>query len=129
MEKFRILVINTCSTSTKIAVYDDEEQRFTQNITHDGEEFTARFSELFDQYEYRKEIILRVLAEKGVAVETLSVVMAIGGMLPPVPAGAIEVNDDMCWQLENRPRNKHASSLAAPIALAIARRHGIKAYV
>lgn len=129
MEKHRILVINPGSTSTKIAVYDDEQQIFTQNIIHDGEELREKFADIFDQYEYRKELIFVVLADKGVAIETINIVMAIGGLLPPVPAGAIEVSEDMCLLLKNHPRNKHASNLGAPIALSIAQPLGIKAYV
>lgn len=129
MEKFRILVINPGSTSTKIAVFDDDAQLFVENLEHDGEELRTKFAEIFDQYDFRKQTILDTLKEKGIALDSLSIVVARGGLLPPVPAGAIEVNDDMCWQLQYKPRNTHASNLGAPIALAIAREVGVKAYV
>lgn len=129
MEKLRVLAINTGSTSTKISVYDDEEKLFTQVIAHDGAELLEKFDSFADEYEYRKDLVLEELKKRGIDLNSISVVMAIGGLLPPGPSGAIEVNDDMCWQLRHRPRNRHASNLGAPVALAIARPLGIKAYI
>lgn len=128
MKKERILAINPGSTSTKIAVYDDELPLFVKTIEHDKEDLMA-FAEIFDQYEYRKELVLRTMEEKGITRDTLTAVVARGGLLPPVPAGAFEINDDMVWQLHYKPQNEHASNLGAPIAYAIANELGLKAYV
>lgn len=124
----RILAINPGSTSTKIAVYDDETPVFVKVIDHSKEEL-APFAEIFDQYEYRKDLVLKTMEEQGVDRRTLTAVVSRGGLLPPVPAGAFEVNDDMVWQLHYRPENEHASNLGAPIAKAIADELGLKAYI
>lgn len=124
----RILAINPGSTSTKIAVYDDETPLFVESIEHPKNEIAA-FEEIFDQYGFRKDAILKVLSEHGVALEGLTAVVSRGGLLPPVPSGAFEVNDDMIWQLHYRPENEHASNLGAPIAKSIADALGIKAYI
>ncbi len=128
MKQERILAINPGSTSTKIAVYDNESPVFVQVIDHAKEDL-APFSEIFDQYEYRKELVLKTMEEKGVDRSTLTAVVSRGGLLPPVPAGAFEVNDDMVWQLHYRPENEHASNLGAPMAKAIADELGLKAYI
>lgn len=88
----RILAINPGSTSTKIAVYDDETPVFVKVIDHSKEEL-APFAEIFDQYEYRKDLVLKTMEEQGVDRKTLTAVVSRGGLLPPVPAGAFEVND------------------------------------
>ena len=124
----RILAINPGSTSTKIAVYDDETPVFVKVIDHSKEEL-APFAEIFDQYEYRKDLVLKTMEEQGVDRKTLTAVVSRGGLLPPVPAGAFEVNDDMVWQLHYRPENEHASNLGAPMAKAIADELGLKAYI
>lgn len=124
----RILAINPGSTSTKIAVYDDESPIFVKVIEHEKEEL-APFSEIFDQYEYRKDLVLKTMEENGVERSTLTAVVSRGGLLPPVPAGAFEVNEDMVWQLHYRPENEHASNLGAPMAKAIADVLGLKAYI
>lgn len=128
MPKERILAINPGSTSTKIAVYDDEEPVFVVTINHAKEEL-ALFNDIFDQYDYRKRIVLKIMEQNGVDCNTLTAVVARGGLLPPVPAGAFEVNDDMIWQLRYKPQNEHASNLGAPIAKAIADELGLKAYI
>ncbi len=127
-KKERMLIINPGSTSTKIAVYDEEAPLFVKTIAHEKEDL-AGFSELFDQFGYRKELILKTMEENGVKKESLTVVVSRGGLLPPVPSGAFLVNDDICWQLRNKPQNEHASNLGAPIAKSIADALELKAYI
>lgn len=124
----RILAINPGSTSTKIAVYDDEAPLFVKTIDHKKEDL-AQFKEIFDQYEYRKELVLQTMEENGVTRGTLTAIVSRGGLLAPVPAGAFEINEDIVWQLHYRPENEHASNLGAPMAKAIADELGLKAYI
>jgi len=126
--KQRLLVINPGSTSTKIAVYDDETPLFTKSIEHDQKELD-RFDEIIDQYEMRRDLILSVLEAEKIPVKSLTTIVARGGLLPPVQAGAYKVNEDMVYQLKYHPQNEHASNLGAPIAYAISRDLGITAYV
>ena len=54
----KILVINPGSTSTKIAVYENETPLFVSNIKHSVEELSA-FPEVIDQFEFRKNLVLQ----------------------------------------------------------------------
>ena len=126
MEK--ILVINPGSTSTKIAVYEDAEKLFVTSIEHSNEEI-EKYDAIYDQYEFRKNLILGELEKNGVKASDLTCIMSRGGLLPPVPAGAIRVNQDMCDQLRLHPVNEHASNLGAPIAYSISQENGIPAFV
>lgn len=56
----RVLVINPGSTSTKIAVYEDETPLLVRNIRHTVEELSA-FPQVIDQFEFRKSLVLREL--------------------------------------------------------------------
>ncbi|MCD8310471.1 MAG: butyrate kinase, partial [Prevotellaceae bacterium] len=58
----RILAINPGSTSTKIAVYEEETPLFVENIRHSAEEI-ATFPRIIDQFEYRKNLVLQTLQE------------------------------------------------------------------
>jgi butyrate kinase len=49
----------------------------------------------------------------------ITAIVSRGGLLPPLYAGAYEINDDMVWQLRNLPQHEHASNLGAIIARAI----------
>lgn len=126
MEK--ILVMNPGSTSTKIAVYQDEEPLFVKSIEHSQDEL-KKFENIIDQYEMRKELILATMEENGVKKEELTAIVSRGGLLPPIEAGAYEVNDDMVWQLTYAPQNEHASNLGGVIAHAIGEELGIPAYI
>jgi butyrate kinase len=128
MKNERLLVINPGSTSTKIAVYDDESACFVETIAHPQDEI-ASFARIADQYEYREAHILRALESHGIGQDTLTAVVSRGGLLPPVQAGAYVVNEDMIWQLRNKPENEHASNLGGLIAKAIADRLGLTAYI
>lgn len=126
MEK--ILVMNPGSTSTKIAVYQDETPLFVESIEHSQEELKP-FESIIDQYGMRKDLILATMEKNGVKKEDLTAIVSRGGLLPPIEAGAYEVNDDMVWQLTYAPQNEHASNLGAVIAHAISEELGIPSYI
>ena len=126
MEK--ILVLNPGSTSTKLAVYEGETSLFVESIVHSAEEL-APFDRVAEQYQFRKELVLACLEKHGIALESLSAVVSRGGLLPPIKAGAYEVNEDMVWQLENKPANEHASNVGAMIAHSISKQLSIPAYI
>ena len=56
----KILVINPGSTSTKIAVYEDEKEVLRTNIKHPAEEI-AKYNEIIDQKDFRTQVILSTL--------------------------------------------------------------------
>ena len=126
MEK--LLILNPGSTSTKIAVFEDETPLFTESIVHSPEEL-APFDHVADQYEFRRDLVVKTLGEHGVALDSLSGIVSRGGLLTPIQAGAYEVNDDMVWQLKNRPQNEHASNVGAMIARALSVEYGIPAFI
>ncbi len=123
----KILVINPGSTSTKIAVYQGEEEVWVENISHSLEEIKG-FQTVFDQLEMRKNLILKSLERHGDALESFQAIVSRGGCMPPVSSGAYEVNDYMVECLQYRPVDQHASNVGAAIALLFAREIGVKAY-
>ena len=62
---YKILIINPGSTSTKIGVYEDETQLMEETLRHSTEEI-AKYDTIYDQKDFRKEVILDVLKEKNV---------------------------------------------------------------
>jgi butyrate kinase len=75
MEKaYSILVINPGSTSTKIAVFKNEEEIFTKVISHSTDQI-KKFNRIYEQYDFRKNIILETLKEEGIPLETLDAVV------------------------------------------------------
>ena len=124
----RLLILNPGSTSTKLAVFDDEKALFVESVTHSPEEL-APFDKVADQYEFRKDLVLKTLAAHDIPLDSLNGIVSRGGLLTAIEAGAYAVNDDMVWQLRNKPRNEHASNVGAMIADAIGKELGIPAYI
>ena len=120
----RLLILNPGSTSTKLAVFDGEEPLFVESIVHTPEEL-APFEHVAEQYGFRRDLVLDCLKRHGISLDSLSAIVSRGGLLTAIEAGAYEVNDDMIWQLKNKPRNEHASNVGAMIALDIGRQLGI----
>lgn len=126
MEK--LLIINPGSTSTKIALYEGEEPVFVESVSHSAEDI-APFERISDQADFRRGVLLATLDKHGVKLADLDAIVSRGGLLPPVQAGAYEINDDMVWQLIHKPVNEHASSLGAIIARELSKEAGIPAYI
>ncbi len=123
-----ILVINPGSTSTKVAVFRGETPVFVQSIYHSSEEL-SKFDRIVDQFDFRKELILKLLKEKGIKVEELSAVVGRGGLIKPVPSGTYIVNDIMKKHLREGLMGEHASNLGGLIAASIAEPLGIPAFI
>lgn len=115
----RVLVINPGSTSTKIAVFDGEEEIFTETIRHDSNEL-SRFDKITDQYDFRSDIIKDALEKQGIAPDSFDVVIGRGGLLKPVPGGVFAVNEQMISDLRQGVSGQHASNLGGLIAHEIA---------
>ncbi len=115
MEDFRILAINPGSTSTKIAVYQNENPVFVKNITHPSEEI-AQFEHVADQFHFRKEIIYKELEDAEIQLDKIQAVVGRGGMLKPISSGVYLVNEAMKHDLRERPIKEHASNLGGLIA-------------
>ena len=129
MNIHRILTINPGSTSTKIAVFENAKNVFLKNIKHTTEDL-APFASITEQYQFRKDTILKNLEEDGQEISTISCVVGRGGLVYPIPSGVYEVNEDMIKDLRNSPIGEHASNLGGFIAHDIAQSiPGVKAYI
>ena len=81
----KILAINPGSTSTKVALYDDEHPLLELTLRHSAEEI-ARFDDIISQLDWRREIILSALREQHFDIRELAVVIGRGGLVN-LPAG------------------------------------------
>jgi butyrate kinase len=117
MEEVFIIAINPGSTSTKIAVYKNKECIFEENIKHSNEDL-APFEKITDQFEFRKQAILKRICGDGCKIEKdkVKVVMGRGGLCRPIESGIYHVNDKMKHDLIYSPVGEHASNLGAFIA-------------
>jgi len=115
MENSYILAINPGSTSTKIAVYNGNNPVFLKTIRHDCNELDA-FKEVADQFEFRKNLIMKEVEENAIPLEEIRIVIGRGGLIKPIISGVYEVNQEMIADLNKGVMGKHASNLGGLIA-------------
>ncbi len=124
---YRILAINPGSTSTKVALYEEERPVFDFTLRHTTAEL-AQFTDIIQQLDWRRGLILDALRERGCSLNELSAVIGRGGLIRPVPGGVYEVNSRMRYDLRNA-KMKHACNLGGLLAAQIAHMARVKAYI
>ncbi|HNY38579.1 MAG TPA: butyrate kinase, partial [Petrotogaceae bacterium] len=125
---FRILVINPGSTSTKLAIYEDENEVLNQTVRHSAAELSG-FEKITDQYKFRKGVIESFLSMNGYPANSFSAIIGRGGLLRPIEGGVYEVNESMLLDLKAAKNGEHASNLGALIAYELAKTVQIDAYI
>lgn len=125
---FRQLIINPGSTSTKIAVFEDEKSVFESTLRHSVDELKD-FNRMYEQLDFRKEIILNVLKDNNIDINSLDCVVGRGGLLKPIESGTYEVNDLMLEHLKVGYSGEHASNLGGLLAFEITKNISCKSYI
>lgn len=128
--RHRILAVNPGSTSTKIAVFEGDQVRFVEEIPHsEAELLPYEGKRIVEQYPLRKDVILRVLGDHGIAVGDLDAVAGRGGLVRPIAHGTYRVNDRMYTDLLEGSGADHASNLGALIARELVGKSGKPAFI
>lgn len=125
---YKLLIINPGSTSTKIGVYEGEKEILEETLRHSSDEI-AKYATIFDQLNFRKDVILDVLKEKNFDVKTLDAVVGRGGMLKPIPGGTYKVTEELIEDLKNGVQGQHASNLGGILSNEIGNELNIPAFI
>jgi len=115
----QILVINPGSTSTKLAVFDDDQPVLLRNIVHTAEEL-AQFDDVLEQQDFRRQLVLDELKSVDMPIR-FDAVIGRGGLVKPLEGGVYEINDLMLRDtLSGIALHNHACNLGCLIAHEIA---------
>ena len=128
MKKYLILAINPGSTSTKLAIYENEKLISEFKISHDSSKILS-FDSMIDQYEFREKVILDFLDKEKIDLKSFQAIVGRGGMLKPIEGGTYLVNELMIKDMREAKRGEHASNLGCILASNLAKPLGIPAYV
>ncbi len=112
---YKILAINPGSTSTKFAVYFDEECVLNKTILHSFDDL-FQYETILDQFDYRKGLIIDALVEEGIDVDSIKLVIGRGGLTHPVESGIYHVNHLMLKHVRESVMAQHASNLGPLLA-------------
>ncbi len=126
--KYRIFVINPGSTSTKIALFENEKELFSANVSHEAAKL-KEFSEISDQFPYRKETILGELAKNRISLDGTDAFVGRGGGLVGLEGGTYTINEILLHHARLGFTVKHPANLGSQLAHAFAETYGGKAFV
>jgi len=119
----RVFAINPGSTSTKLALLEAGEGG--ANLLHETVVRHQPAPSLSEDLNRRRPQVT-VQAE---AWAPFDAVAARGGLLRPLPAGVYVVDEAMVQVCLEAPHGAHPANLAAPLALELARKYGVPAFV
>jgi butyrate kinase len=125
---YKIFAINPGSTSTKIALFEDDKCLFSKNVSHDAE-VLKQFKEIKDQFSYRKETILNELKSAGITLDTVDAYVGRGGGLVSMTGGVYPVNDILLRDSRLALPGPHPATLGSQLAKTFADEYGKPSYV
>ena len=123
----KVLVINPGATSTKVAVFEEEQELLKKSIVHTAQELEG-FDRVIDQADFRQRAVLEAVAEGGFRLEDFDAVCGRGGLYRPIPSGTYAVSDLVMQDVEQAPYGEHPSNLGAYLARRIGDLVGIPAF-
>ena len=85
----KVLVLNPGATSTKISIFEEENEVFKTNLVHHAADL-APYAHVIDQGPFRKQLILETVEKAGYQMTDFDAVCGRGGRTRPLP---------MCWIL------------------------------
>ncbi len=127
-QKFKILVINPGSTSTKISVFENEKELF-KNIIHHSKLELEPFKRVWDQYEFRKKLIKELLEAHNINPKSFSAVVGRGGLFRSVVSGTYRVNELMIEDGRKAYGGEHPANLGAVLAFGIGWDYHIPSFI
>ncbi len=126
--KYRVLVVNPGSTSTRIAVFRGRQVEVEREVSHSVSELEACGS-LQGQLPLRRAVVEQALLDADIDPATIDAFVGRGGLVRPLVSGTYRVNQAMLDDLASGRFGEHASNLGAPIVHALASAQGKPAYI
>ncbi len=127
-KKYKILVINPGSTSTKVSLYENETPLFEKSLFHDAP-VLLQYPNVNDQTPFRYQVILDMLEDYGVAPEDIDVFVGRGGSACTQPSGVTEVDERLYRDtVAGVGGSEHPAKLGVMLAWEFSRKFGRPAY-
>ena len=120
-KKWKLLVINPGSTSTKISLFENETLLFEESIFHDAPEL-LRFSHVNKQIPFRYQVILDILKEHGEDPSDIDVFVGRGGSAYSQHSGVTRIDERLYEDTVNAVGgSEHPAKLGVMLAYEFAR--------
>lgn len=128
-DKYKIFVINPGSTSTKLALFENETKMYETKVFHDADEL-LRYPTVNAQLPYRKRVILDFLREDDIDLTDVDAIVGRGGSCYPVSSGVYEVDDRLIADTAaGKGGMEHPSNLGVQLADELRKEYGGRAFM
>ena len=124
----KLLILNMGSTSSKVAVFEDDQQIYATTLRHSQEEL-APFKVPSEQFEFRRGLVYAAVKEAGYELSDFDAVCSRAGGLAQMESGTYKINDvviDMACDPNKSGMAPHP--LGIRIADAISKEYKIPAF-
>ena len=112
----KILVINPGSTSTKISVYENERELFTDSVFHDAP-VLLKFKHVNEQIDFRLDVTLDILKRHNIKITEIDAIAARGGSAYSQKSGVISIDEKLYQDAyDAMGGSEHAAKLGVLIA-------------
>ncbi|MFO7889215.1 MAG: butyrate kinase [bacterium] len=127
-DKYRILVINPGSTSTKVALYENDKEIWNESIYYTKDEL-SRYNTIIDQFDLRKNDIYTLIDKKQLNLSDLNAVVGRGGPFKPLKSGTYKISNDVLEDVRNgKVQAEHISNIGVLLAHEIAEKASIPSF-
>lgn len=116
--QFNILVVNPKDKMTTIAAYQNLKLLYI-NTRHHSQEELAQFKSIYDQVDFRRDIVLKELKSNEFDLSEVKLVISRGGLVKPVKSGVYAVNDALKHDLQHSPIGIDIINIAGLLAHAV----------
>jgi butyrate kinase len=120
----RILTINLGSTSSKIALFDNESCIISEILRHSVDEVSGTVDE---QTAFRLQVVINFLQKHDIS--SFDAIAARGGLLKPIAGGTYRINGAMIADLRASKYGSHASNISTLLGAQLAKEYGKPAYI
>ena len=126
--KFKLLIINPGSTSTKVSLFENEKCLFEHSLFHDAPEL-LKYPHVNLQIPFRYQVIMDMLKEEGYRAEDIDVFVGRGGSAYTQPGGVTVIDQRLYDDTEAAVGgSEHPAKLGVMLAWKFAQEYGKPAY-
>lgn len=127
-KKYKLLIINPGSTSTKVSVFENENMLFERSLFHDSS-VLLQYPHVNDQVPFRYEVMMDMLKEEGIDPADIDAVVGRGGSACTQPSGITVIDrklyDDTVAAVGG---SEHTAKLGVMMAWKFANTYHVPAY-
>ena len=121
---YHILVINPGSTSTKVALFENDNCVLSRSVFHDSSEL-LKYNTINDQLNYRMHVMRQFLKDSNVDLNNIDAVVGRGGPCYACESGCYTINEQLVKDTHDcRGHFYHSSMLGVQMAYEFQHRYG-----